>query len=385
MIEHRPAERRMEHPIAQGKLFRQPPVSGIGQIVVAHHQAAGIGDDGELVHLAAVDLHLLLIEAVDQITGGLACRNVGVDRERRIRQVRGKARVGGDRPHCRVYHRRQRLVDVSFGVDLTRGLPGVAQPLRPRKHAEHVVEAAVFLEDDDDVTDFGQRIIRRKRGSDRVRGSEPGEDNASHCESTKRMRVHAELARVLLTATIGISDRDGNDWSVTFPRQNLVLHPALEEWSAQLSELRELFSAGLANIERVGRPHRCLATDEHRKIIADLTLRVSAGRCSLVVGSARLSYAAINCVKIRSRITRSATCSLAQTMTKRSVHFSRMIVCFASGRFPRCSGTLHAWRRVGKPSAFIRLGRAVRYRLSDLHELIRRGYAKRPGDGQDAS
>ena len=33
--------------------------------------------------------------------------------------------------------------------------------------------------------------------------------------------------------------------------------------------------------------------------------------------------------------------------------------------------TLHAWRRVGKPPAFIRLGRAVRYRLSDLRELIR--------------
>ena len=42
--------------------------------------------------------------------------------------------------------------------------------------------------------------------------------------------------------------------------------------------------------------------------------------------------------------------------------------------------TLQAWRRVGKPPAFIRLGRAVRYRLSDLHELIRQGgYANRGG------
>jgi predicted DNA-binding transcriptional regulator AlpA len=48
--------------------------------------------------------------------------------------------------------------------------------------------------------------------------------------------------------------------------------------------------------------------------------------------------------------------------------------------------TLHAWRRVGKPPAFIRLGRAVRYRLSDLRELIRNGgYANRPGGGEDAS
>ena len=44
--------------------------------------------------------------------------------------------------------------------------------------------------------------------------------------------------------------------------------------------------------------------------------------------------------------------------------------------------TLHAWRRLGKPPPFIRLGRAVRYRLSDLHELIRQGgYA----NGQHAS
>ena len=43
-------------------------------------------------------------------------------------------------------------------------------------------------------------------------------------------------------------------------------------------------------------------------------------------------------------------------------------------------------RRVGKPPAFIRLGRAVRYRLSDLQHLIRQGgYANRPGGGQRAT
>jgi hypothetical protein len=80
-----------------------------------------------------------------------------------------------------------------------------------------------FLEDNDDMADLGQRIVRRKRdGRRRVRVGEPGEHNASHCESGKRMRVHAELARVLSTATIGTSDRDGNDWSMTFPRQKTV-------------------------------------------------------------------------------------------------------------------------------------------------------------------
>ena len=39
----------------------------------------------------------------------------------------------------------------------------------------------------------------------------------------------------------------------------------------------------------------------------------------------------------------------------------------------------------GKPPPFIRLGRAVRYRLSD-HQLIRQGgYANRPGGGEHAS
>ena len=56
MIEHRSAERRMEHPIAQGELLRQPPVDAVGQIVVAHNQTAGIGHGGELVHAAAIDL-----------------------------------------------------------------------------------------------------------------------------------------------------------------------------------------------------------------------------------------------------------------------------------------------------------------------------------------
>ena len=77
-------------------------------------------------------------------------------------------------------------------------------------------------------------------------------------------------------------------------------------------------------------------------------------------------------------------------MEKRSVHFARMIVCFERKKVSEMLGvaiaTLQAWRRLGKPPAFIRLGRAVRYRLSDLHELIRQGgYANRPGGSQHAS
>ena len=46
--------------------------------------------------------------------------------------------------------------------------------------------------------------------------------------------------------------------------------------------------------------------------------------------------------------------------------------------------TLHAWRRVRKPPAFIRLGRAVRYRLSDLRELIQQGgYRNEPAQNSE--
>jgi predicted DNA-binding transcriptional regulator AlpA len=46
--------------------------------------------------------------------------------------------------------------------------------------------------------------------------------------------------------------------------------------------------------------------------------------------------------------------------------------------------TLRAWRRVGKSPAFIRLGRAVRYRLSDVRELIRQGgYRNEPSQNSE--
>ena len=47
--------------------------------------------------------------------------------------------------------------------------------------------------------------------------------------------------------------------------------------------------------------------------------------------------------------------------------------------------TLQAWRRVGKPPAFIRLGRGRTISAVRLRELIRQGgYANRPRGGQDA-
>src|SRR5512132_363039 len=119
-----------------------------------------------------------------------------------------------------------------------RGLPDVAQPVRPRKQAEHVVEAAVFLEDDDDVTDFRQRIISRKRGGGgRVRGSEPTGDEASHAERANAMRVHGAVHQVLSTATIGTSNLVRNEWSVTTSAGRLIL-PRPIRWRSPSARAR---------------------------------------------------------------------------------------------------------------------------------------------------
>ena len=70
---------------------------------MAHHQAARICPSNEPVVLAAVDLHLLLIEAMPEIAGGDADRLVDargvVDGERRVGQMR-RLRLGHGGRHA---------------------------------------------------------------------------------------------------------------------------------------------------------------------------------------------------------------------------------------------------------------------------------------------
>ncbi|KAG0737111.1 hypothetical protein G6F50_016820 [Rhizopus delemar] len=70
MVQERTAECALEEVVAQheflGKLPQAQVVGGIA--VVAHDQRAGVGPRDEAVVLAAVDLHLVLIEHVPQVT-----------------------------------------------------------------------------------------------------------------------------------------------------------------------------------------------------------------------------------------------------------------------------------------------------------------------------
>ena len=62
---------------------------------MAHHQRARIGPSDESVVLAAVDLHLVLIEAVPEIAGDDADRGVEARWDRRWQKARwADARFG---------------------------------------------------------------------------------------------------------------------------------------------------------------------------------------------------------------------------------------------------------------------------------------------------
>jgi hypothetical protein len=74
VVEERATEGALEEVVAQHELLRDvPQAQGITALgVVAHGQATGVGPSDETVVLAAVDLHLVLIEHMPQIAGDQA-------------------------------------------------------------------------------------------------------------------------------------------------------------------------------------------------------------------------------------------------------------------------------------------------------------------------
>ncbi len=126
-----------------------------------HDEAAGIRPRGELVVLAAIDLHLVFIEAVIQIARRGRDRRVEalrvVDGERAIRQVGGH-RLRHRRRHAglrqTVPHLRQRGERRAVAVDLggARGRH-VLQTVGAREVAVQIVEAAILRVDHHDRLD----------------------------------------------------------------------------------------------------------------------------------------------------------------------------------------------------------------------------------------
>ena len=114
VIEERAAERAVKEVIGQRVLRRFGRERERRRVVVAHAQALRVAHLRELVHLAAVDLLLLLVVAMHEVARRDRRRHVLVDVERRVRQ-RGRDR--------RAVHLRQRRVRGARRAHLLRGAP----------------------------------------------------------------------------------------------------------------------------------------------------------------------------------------------------------------------------------------------------------------------
>src|SRR5215470_18049341 len=139
-------------------------------LVVGHGQSAGIRECDELVVLASIYLHLVLVEQMPEVTGG--------DIERRVeafRVVDSKGCIGkmlglrlGDRWRDSLCgqsapHGRQLLQDRPVAIPLQRFDTGdVLKSVRPWKKTIEIVEAAIFGINYDNVPDLLEPDISRR-------------------------------------------------------------------------------------------------------------------------------------------------------------------------------------------------------------------------------
>ena len=129
---------------------------------MAHYERARIGVGNEAIVLAAIDLHLILIEAVPQIMGRDAERRIetlrAVDCKRRVRQVLGlRLRHRRNDAFCRqpIPYRRQFLQNRAVAVELRVARRRyVREAVGARKRAVEVVEGPVLGVDHHDCGDI---------------------------------------------------------------------------------------------------------------------------------------------------------------------------------------------------------------------------------------
>ena len=154
MVEPRAAESGVEEIVAEGILAREPPYRHIGHVVVAHGEAtvvpASVIPGDELVHAAAVDLILLLIEEVDRAAGELVGRDIAREVEGSDGEVRRDAKVW--------LPVKERLGEGRVGravlADLLDGVASMGDPVCAWKEPELAVEAPVLHVDHDHVLDL---------------------------------------------------------------------------------------------------------------------------------------------------------------------------------------------------------------------------------------
>ncbi len=149
VVEERAAKRGMEEIVGERELAAIVPQPHLAAIVIAHGEALGVGDRGEFVHLAAVDLRLLLVIAVDEIGNLVALRHVTVDEEWTVRQSSGEARIRTGRLLRGVVDRRQLFcVGRPVAVDLAGGSSRLGEAVSARKIAEQIIETVILQIDD---------------------------------------------------------------------------------------------------------------------------------------------------------------------------------------------------------------------------------------------
>jgi len=232
------AEGRHEEVVAQRVLAGDLPQAQVlaRLAVVAHHQPTAVAIRHEGIVLAAVDLHLVVIEGVHQVARDQAFRQrlAGSIKqlERRIRQMLDvvfldQVILAADvlaRRHHAAPDLRQFAQDRPVAVALRRGRRRHrGQRLgQAREVGEQVVEAAVFQVDHDHVLDVRlelgvQRARRRlaclgrrgclggrQLGAEADRGS--GLEDAAACRAGRPVGL---LGRVLVVILHGMAPEDG--------------------------------------------------------------------------------------------------------------------------------------------------------------------------------
>ena len=192
MIAERAAEAGHEEIVGERIALGDLPELHSRSVVIAHDEGAGIAISDEAIILAAIDLHLVLIEAMNEVAGRDRDRQVEavgiVDCEGRIGKMRGSR--FDDRGHSALAgqtfpDRRQFRQDTAVAVGLPRHVGcDIGKPVGAGKIAEEIVEAAVLRIDDDESldffqvvgTDFGGAKGGRKKRSRKRAGKRRGRD-----------------------------------------------------------------------------------------------------------------------------------------------------------------------------------------------------------------
>jgi hypothetical protein len=180
VVEKRTAECTGEEVVGEHVALGDVPQRQPRAIVMAHDQTAGVRIGHEVVVLAAIDLHLVLIEAMPQIMGGDCERLVEsfrvVDRKQRVGQMLGLRLSHRRRNAWRrqaTPDRRELLERGSVAIELPHHIGGhVLQPVRAREVAVEVIEAAIFRVDDYDRLDLVEVVGCARRSAANRQGAE---------------------------------------------------------------------------------------------------------------------------------------------------------------------------------------------------------------------